>query len=148
VADTDDLRRYDSLSDWLYTASQHRLYQACSAAGITPTQFFALSAIEQLGEPKMSTLAQHLGLTPGGATTLLQRLVANGQAERVADPHDRRCVTIHLSTAGRQALQTVQERRQEQARQTFIRMPEAAREQLLNGMTALKQVWQTEENPA
>jgi DNA-binding MarR family transcriptional regulator len=147
VPRSNDLARYDALSDWLYTASQHRLYQACSAAGITPTQFFALSAIEQLGEPKMSALALHLGLTPGGATTLLNRLVDHGQVDRVADPQDRRCVYIRIAPAGRTALQTVQDRRQEQARQTFVRMPALAREHLLNGITALKDAWQTEETP-
>jgi DNA-binding MarR family transcriptional regulator len=145
VPGSDDVTIYDSLSDWLYTANQTRLYLACSAAGITPTQFFALSAIEGLGEPKMSDLATHLALTPGGATTLLNRLVAHGQVERVADAHDRRCIHIRLSGAGRSALHAVRERRQEQARQTFLRLGPADRDKLLTGLTALKDVWQTEE---
>lgn len=144
----DDLARYDDLSDWLYTASQHRLYQACSAAGITPTQFFALSAIAALGEPKMSTLAHHLGLTPGGATTLLNRLVGHGQVERLADPQDRRCVYVRMAPAGQQALSAVQATRQAQARETFVRMPPQARTQLINGLMALKDAWPAEETPS
>jgi DNA-binding MarR family transcriptional regulator len=147
VPATDDPILYDSLTDWLYNASQNRLYQACSAFGLTPTQFFALSAIEQLGEPKMSALAAHLGLTPGGATTLLDRLVGHGQVERLPAAHDRRCVVVRLSEAGRTALQAVRERRQEAARQTFFTMSPADRDHLLKGMKALKDVWQSQETP-
>ncbi len=55
-------------------------------------------------------LAERLGLTPGSATTLVDRLQSRDLARCCADPCDRRVVLVELTPAGRaetwHALQT------------------------------------------
>ncbi len=56
------------------------------------------------GRLNMSELAGQLGLTSGGTTRLVDRVVAAGLAEREACPSDRRVQWVVLSDAGEQKL--------------------------------------------
>src|SRR5262245_11228731 len=54
--------------------------------------------------PRMQELAKLLGMTPGGATRLVDRLVERGWVERTQLSGNRREVYIELTKDGRRAL--------------------------------------------
>lgn len=138
-----DTEHYDALAEWLSATHQSRLYQACAGAELTPTQFIALQAIERLHEPRMAALATDLGLSPGGLTTLLDRLVRQGLVERVHDAQDRRGVHVRLLPKGATALHQALVRKRELIREPFLQLDTSTRQQILTGLEALRSAWVT-----
>lgn len=65
----------------------------------------ALRAIVVEGPQRISTLVERLGISQPGTTQVVDRLVADGLAERLADPADRRVVVVCATQAGRQLLE-------------------------------------------
>lgn len=60
--------------------------------------------VDERRRPRMRELAALLGMTPGGATRLVDRLVERGWVRRVQLPDNRREVYTELTAAGRKAL--------------------------------------------
>jgi DNA-binding MarR family transcriptional regulator len=79
------------------------LEQAC---GISGPFFEVLLRVGRSpgGRLNMSELAQQLGLTSGGTTRLVDRVVAAGLVERESCPSDRRVQWVVLSDAGERKL--------------------------------------------
>jgi len=65
--------------------------------GLTPTQFFLLTALYEEDGILISALAQKVALDRATLTGLLDRLDRDGLTERRADPEDRRAIMIHLT---------------------------------------------------
>lgn len=65
--------------------------------GLTPTQFFLLTALYEEDGIPISVLAQKVALDRATLTGLLDRLERDGLTERRADPEDRRAIMIHLT---------------------------------------------------
>ena len=70
---------------------------AAQAAGLGATDYQALNLLDLRGPLTPGALSAALGLTTGATTRLIDRLVAGGYAERSADPHDRRKITVTAS---------------------------------------------------
>jgi DNA-binding MarR family transcriptional regulator len=64
--------------------------------GVSVTDAKCRSVLEQLGPTTAGDIAQHLGLTTGAVTGVIDRLVAAKWVRRVADPRDRRRVVVEL----------------------------------------------------
>ena len=62
-------------------------------------------AMEDDGRMRMGELADHLLLSPGGATRLVARLEGAGLVERVIPPDDRRATYAVITDMGREALE-------------------------------------------
>jgi len=87
-------------------ASEHEIYRryldavglhgqaAAAAAGLHPTEWHALSALDLSGRLTSGELAAACGLTTSATTRLVDRLERAGRVRRVADPADRRRVLI------------------------------------------------------
>lgn len=67
---------------------------AAERSGLGPTDYQAASLLELDGPTTTGALGARLGLTPGSATRVTDRLVAAGVARRVVDPRDRRRVLV------------------------------------------------------
>ncbi|UPK74729.1 MarR family transcriptional regulator [Nocardioidaceae bacterium SCSIO 66511] len=67
---------------------------AAEAAGLSPSEWYALSLIELEGAATSGQLAVRTGLTTGATTRLIDRLERAGYVRRVADPADRRKVLV------------------------------------------------------
>jgi DNA-binding MarR family transcriptional regulator len=76
------------------------------SAGISGIFFELLLRIGRSpgGRLSMSELAQQLGLTSGGTTRLVDRMVGAGLVERQSCPEDRRVQWVVLSEAGEHKL--------------------------------------------
>lgn len=67
------------------------------AAGLQPTEWYAVSLITLAGRLTSGDLAARTGLTTGATTRLIDRLEKAGYVRRVADPADRRRVVVEAS---------------------------------------------------
>ncbi|WP_107101331.1 MarR family winged helix-turn-helix transcriptional regulator [Peterkaempfera griseoplana] len=106
--------------------------------GITPGQGRALRVLahavncETPGRAmRLSELADRLHIAPRSATTVVDALEAAGMVVRVPDPADRRAVGLHLTDAGRRAVQRIGLVRQEVAEEYFADVSAEEREVVL-----------------
>lgn len=67
---------------------------AAEQFGLNRTDHRALDILDRLGAIPAKALAEALGLTTGGVTTVIDRLEAAGYARRKLDPIDRRRVLV------------------------------------------------------
>jgi len=65
--------------------------------GLTPTQFFLLTALYEKDRILISSLAQKVALEKATLTGLLDRMERDGLTERRPDPEDRRAIMVHLT---------------------------------------------------
>jgi DNA-binding MarR family transcriptional regulator len=77
---------------------------------LEPGQMDALDLLSRR-DRTMKQLAERLRIDPSSATRAVQRLVAEGLAERYAAPADRRIVMVRISEGGRQRHSPVDARR-------------------------------------
>jgi DNA-binding MarR family transcriptional regulator len=81
-----------------------------SQSGISPTLLAALSTIDRHGPMTAGDLAVHEQVRKPTVTRILGALVAEGLAERTADPIDRRIAWVQLTPSGRALMRTVRRR--------------------------------------
>ena len=82
--------------------TQHqRKFLFCGDEPIEAGQMDALDLLAR-DDRTMSQLAELLRIDPSSATRAVQRLVADGFAERFAAPDDGRIVMVRISTTGRE----------------------------------------------
>ncbi|MFE3557307.1 MarR family winged helix-turn-helix transcriptional regulator [Streptomyces sp. NPDC059193] len=67
------------------------------AAGLQPTEWYAVSLITLAGRITSGDLATRTGLTTGATTRLIDRLEKAGYVRRTTDPADRRRVMVEAS---------------------------------------------------
>ena len=91
--------------------TQHvRAYMFADGEPLEPGQMDALDLLAR-SDRSMSQLAERLRIDPSSATRAVQRLVADGLAERYAAPSDGRIVMVRISADGRRRHRSVDERR-------------------------------------
>jgi DNA-binding transcriptional ArsR family regulator len=73
-----------------------RFHSALAAqAGLHPTDYKAVTALDRLGPMSAGELGAHIGLAPASVTNLIERLAAKGLLRREPDPLDRRRALLH-----------------------------------------------------
>jgi DNA-binding MarR family transcriptional regulator len=70
---------------------------AAARLGINPTDMRCINSIENAGGLSPGALGRELGITSGAVTGVVDRLEKAGFARRIADPADRRRVTIEVT---------------------------------------------------
>lgn len=68
--------------------------------GLVVTDFHCLHFLQQDGPTTTGELANRVGLTPGAASRMVDRLVAAGCVKRVSDAADRRRVLVEATDEG------------------------------------------------
>lgn len=89
----------DKLPDWITYLIQINSLIA-TRMGVVPTDFHCLHALQQGGPTTAGVLAKRVGLTPGSASRMIDRLADAGCVRRVPDPHDRRRILIEPTPEG------------------------------------------------
>jgi DNA-binding MarR family transcriptional regulator len=72
-------------------------------------QFRALGYVRRHPGTSLSSVAEHLGLSPAATSRLFDTLVGQALVERQISDEDRRFVTLHLTLQGTQAVMAMQE---------------------------------------
>ncbi len=101
-----DARRQVVLLLQAFSAAAQRYAESAGARqGLHRTDLHALLALTQAsatgGALSPGGLAKAVGLTPSATTTVVDRLVASGHAEREPDPHDRRRTIVRPTDSAR-----------------------------------------------
>jgi DNA-binding MarR family transcriptional regulator len=71
-----------------------RLAPLAQDAGMSMTELVVLYKAHKAGSPRVTALAEDLGVPPSTLTGVLDRLVDQGWLERDRDPDDRRAVVV------------------------------------------------------
>jgi DNA-binding MarR family transcriptional regulator len=124
----------DELADLLLRAARalrrgHR--DALEPLGLTPSQARALRVILKADTPlRMTDLADHLGIVPRSATTLVDALAAVGLVRRAEDPGSRRSVLVQPTAEGLAVQDRLRAARRQAAGELFAPLTESQRETL------------------
>ena len=84
-----------------------RLQARLAEASLTGGQFGALEALYHLGPMRPNELARKLLRSAGNMTTVLDNLEKHGLAVRRREEDDRRCLTVHITDAGRRLIERI-----------------------------------------
>lgn len=96
--------------------------------GLTPAQERALRMITRSEEPpRMTDLADHLGIVPRSVTTVIDSLEEAGLVRREVDPHNRRAIRLHLTDRGLSVRDDMREARRRAAEDLFAPLSVADR---------------------
>jgi DNA-binding MarR family transcriptional regulator len=101
---------------------------ALAPLGLTPAQERALSRIARSPEPlRMAQLADHLGIVPRSATTVVDALEEARLVRREIDPANRRAILLHLTDRGKAVGDDMRAARRKAADQLFAPLGDADR---------------------
>jgi DNA-binding MarR family transcriptional regulator len=99
--------------------------------GLTPAQERALRIITRSEEPpRMTELADHLGIVPRSVTTVVDALEEAGLVRREVDPQNRRAIRLHLTDRGMAVRNEMREARRRAAEDLFAPLPPEDRKAL------------------
>ena len=89
----------EALPDWITHLIQINSLIA-ARMGVVVTDFHCLHALQRDGLTTAGALAERVGLTPGSASRMIDRLAAAGCVRRVPDPLSRRRILIEPTDRG------------------------------------------------
>ena len=92
--------------------------------GLTGPQLATLQAAANLGESSTGTLARAIHLSGPTVTGILDRLTKRGLVDRTRNGHDRRSVTVRLTSDGEDVLAAAPSLLQDRFRQELVSLEE------------------------
>lgn len=104
-------------------------------------QFRSLGFINRNPGTQLSTLAEHLGLTPPSTSRLVDGLVERRLVERQLSDRDRRCITLHLTESGRSLLEASYQASRTTLSSQLAGLTEQDRADIVQAMRLLRQVF-------
>ena len=116
-----------------------QLKSDAKCCGITVAQCHALMKVGAKGEISLVELAGSLGLDNSTLSRTIDVMVQAGLVERYANPHDRRYVTISLSTKGCALYNNIDRTSNEYFASALELIPEEKRGQILESFTLLEE---------
>jgi DNA-binding MarR family transcriptional regulator len=106
---------------------------------VTVPQFRLIVLVSTLGPTRSIDLADRLAVTGSTLTRNVDRLVAGGWVERQPSAHSRREVLVVATDQGRELVQRVTARRQDELRTVLERVPESERATVARAAEVLRQ---------
>jgi DNA-binding MarR family transcriptional regulator len=99
---------------------RHAQAERLAPLGLTPAQERALRVIARSEEPpRMTEVADHLGIVPRSVTTVIDALEEAGLVRREVDPQNRRAIRLHLTDRGVAVRDDMREARRRAAEDLF-----------------------------
>ncbi|HEU0053427.1 MAG TPA: MarR family winged helix-turn-helix transcriptional regulator [Longimicrobium sp.] len=138
------------LGYWLRFVSNHvsRAFQAkVEAAGVTVSEWVVLRQLHDVEGASPGELMEALGMTQGAISKLVSRLEAKGLARRGGAGKDRRRQSVALTGEGRALVPILAGLADENDREFFGVLPEAARERVMAAMKELVRTHRLKEMP-
>ena len=107
--------------------------------GLTPAQERALRMIARDDEPpRMTELADRLGIVPRSLTTVIDALEEAGLVRREIDPRNRRAILLRLTDRGTGVRDELREARRRAAEDLFASLSDEDRETLASLLAHLE----------
>jgi DNA-binding MarR family transcriptional regulator len=117
---------------------RHAQAERLAPLGLTPAQERALRLITRSDEPpRMTELADRLGIVPRSLTTVIDALEEAGLVRREIDPRNRRAILLHLTDRGTAVRDDLREARRRAAEDLFSPLSAQDRETLGELLTLL-----------
>jgi DNA-binding MarR family transcriptional regulator len=91
-----------------------------------------LVVVAAAGSASLGAVAEAAGLHVSRASRLCDRMVGAGLLHRANDPSDRRLLTLTLTQAGREVVESVMDRRREEVSRALTPMSRARRAELVS----------------
>jgi DNA-binding MarR family transcriptional regulator len=110
-----------------------------SGLDVTMQQFIVMKLIGEKERPRMTDLADDLGVTLGNMTTMVERLIKHGYILRQDDPEDRRIVRVHLTAEGKNLIRKADERKKKTMEMILSKLSREDRQSLFKIMEKLVQ---------
>ncbi len=135
--------RVEQLASRLHSASirlLRLLRREDEASGITGPRLSALSVVVFSGPLTMAELAASEQVRGPTMTRVVDALVADGLAERIADPADRRIVRVRATEKGRDLLDSGRRRRVEALTARLNRLADSERRALDRAAELLERI--------
>ncbi len=135
--------RVEQLAGRLHSASirlLRLLRREDEASGITGPRLSALSVVVFSGPLTMAELAASEQVRGPTMTRVVDALVADGLAERIADPADRRIVRVRATEKGRDLLDSGRRRRVEALTARLNRLADSERRALDRAAELLERI--------
>ncbi|MCG0278351.1 MAG: MarR family transcriptional regulator [Thermanaeromonas sp.] len=114
-----------------------QLAPAFHSEDLSATEMIILWKLELKGPWRVGELASFLGIAPSTFTGILDRLVARGLVERVADPADRRSFLVRATPSLKEVLERVGRRLEETLDRILSGWPEEEYRMLINALERL-----------
>ncbi len=113
------------------------MFRAWSRGALSLVHLNVLTLIEVDGPMSMGRLAATLDVSVASATGIVSRMTARGVVERRSDADDRRVVLVHLTAAGSQIFQSLEEHRRGRLVKLLEQLSDDEMAGLLLGLRAL-----------
>lgn len=91
---------------------------------ISASQALILRKLDKSGPQKITTLAEGLCITPGAVTSLSDKLISSGYANRRRDTKDRRVVYLEITDQGRELLNQYRAEVKSTVKDLFVGLPD------------------------
>jgi DNA-binding MarR family transcriptional regulator len=88
------------------TRSMHAWTRYVKASGLSMPQFGILMNLYYRQTCGISDIGEHMDISPGAASQLVEKLVQSGLLDRTEDPNDRRAKVLTLSSRGRAMIES------------------------------------------
>jgi DNA-binding MarR family transcriptional regulator len=113
--------------------------------GLTTPQLIVLKAIHELGEVTAGTIAEHVSLSAGTVSILLDRLESHGLIERYRSNRDRRVAHARLTDKGADVVARAPSLMREKFIERFNRLTGSEQEQALAVLRSLADMMDAED---
>lgn len=122
--------------------------QLTKTVGLTAPQLLVLQALEKTGRAKPSDIAREVHLSQATITSIVDRLIRAGLADRERNLTDRRVVEVVLTDAGRARIQEAPALLQEGFVERFNRLEPWEQSQLIAAVQRLASMMNVEKMDA
>lgn len=111
------------------------LFHMLRKSDLSMPQLVTLLFVRRCGVASVSSIGEHLNLSLGATSHLVDRLVVGGFLERAEDQNDRRQKQITLSGAGRALVEEIDQARVEDMARRLAVLPQPALDALMTAMS-------------
>ncbi|WP_298816485.1 MarR family winged helix-turn-helix transcriptional regulator [Chloroflexus sp.] len=122
--------------------SMETLLQFLQRANLSMPRLVSLMHIQRQREATISSLSEHLNLSPATTSQMIDQLVQDGLVERREAPHDRRQKLISLTPAGEAVVAEARQIRLNEASRSLSKLPPELLSQLGQALSAACREWQ------
>ena len=137
MGDEDPVQLADQLHQ-LMKRLRHSQAERLAPLGLTPAQERALRVIARGDEPpRMTEIADRLGIAPRSLTTVVDALEQAGLVRREIDPRNRRAILLRLTEGGVAVRDDLREARRRAAEDLFAPLSDDQRRTLADLLTQM-----------
>jgi DNA-binding MarR family transcriptional regulator len=109
-------------------------------------QFRTLVFVNRYPGTALSPLAEHLGLTLPSTSKMVDQLVLRGYMDRQSSQHDRRKITLQITTPGKSVLDKSYQATQKQLQALFEKLSQREQESILASLLILRTLFDSQSH--